>query len=42
MNEDAANPDAWRGYERAAYGFTKDDLESLGERDVRARFNNGG
>jgi hypothetical protein len=42
MNADPVDPDAQRGYERASCGFTKDDLESLGEREVRARFTNGG
>lgn len=42
MNADSVNPDVQRGYDRVAYGFTKDDLESLGEREVRNRFNNGG
>lgn len=42
MTTESANQDAWRGYERAAYGFTKDDLEALGEREVRARFTSGG
>lgn len=42
MNPDPVNPDVQRGYDRAAYGFTKDDLESLGEKEVRARFTNGG
>lgn len=42
MNADPVNPDVQRGYERVSYGFTKDDLESLGERAVRDRFNNGG
>lgn len=41
MNADPVNPDIQRGYDRKAYGFTKDDLESLGEGEVRARLING-
>jgi len=41
MNTDPVNLDVQRGYERASYGFTKEDLESLGEGEVRARFANG-
>lgn len=41
MATESADRDAWRGYERAAYGFTKDDLESAGEGEVRARLLNG-
>ena len=34
MNTDPVNPDFQRGYDRAAYGVTKDELENMGERVV--------
>ncbi len=41
MNADPVNPDVQRGYDRATYGVTRDDLESMGERAVRDSLNSG-
>lgn len=41
MNADPVNPDVQRGYDRAAYGVTRDDLENMGERAVRDALNSG-
>jgi hypothetical protein len=41
MNADPVDPDVQRGYDRAAYGVTKDDLEDKGERAVRDALNSG-
>ena len=41
MPADPVNQDVQRGYDRAAYGVTKDDLEKMGERSVRDALNSG-
>lgn len=41
MNADLVDPDVQRGYDRAAYGVTKDDLENMGVRAVREARNSG-
>ncbi|MDP1679386.1 MAG: hypothetical protein Q8L02_04595 [Candidatus Nitrotoga sp.] len=41
MNTDPVDPDVQRGYDRASYGVTKDDLENMGERAVRDAHNFG-
>lgn len=41
MSADPVNPEVQRGYDRAAYGVTKDDLENMGERAVRDARNSG-
>lgn len=41
MSANPVNPDVQRGYDRAAYGVTKDDLENMGERAVRDAHNSG-
>lgn len=37
-----ADPDTQRGYDRAACGVTRDELDAMGERSVRDKLNSGG
>ena len=41
MNASPVNPDVQRGYDRVAYGVTRDDLENMGERAVRDSLSSG-